>query len=180
MPSGWLDEAGYPRGADGVRFKTEFLVDSQRGDVGYRELIAGYWKEIGVEAEIKVVDTATITAVVGAGEHEGLWTIATGADYPNLDSVFGGIRQTSNFPGGVVDPKYYAMYDEMMAASANVDEQRRLAKALDMYAIEQHAFIWGPRVPAFAVTQPMDRRLQRRDAARHLRMDRALRAHMDR
>ena len=47
-----LDEAGYPRGADGVRFRTEILLRPSH-DVGYRELIAGYWKEIGVEAEIK-------------------------------------------------------------------------------------------------------------------------------
>ena len=25
---------------------------------------------------------------------------------------------------------------------------------MDMYAIEQHLYIWGPRVPAFAVAQP--------------------------
>ena len=51
-----LDEAGYPGGAGGVRFKTEILTNAERADVGYQELIAGYWKEIGVEVEIEALD----------------------------------------------------------------------------------------------------------------------------
>ena len=41
-----LDEAGYPRGADDIRFKTA-LHAIEVGDVGYRELVAGYWSKIG-------------------------------------------------------------------------------------------------------------------------------------
>ena len=54
-----LDEAGYPRGADGVRFETSIMTNGDRGDVGYMELVAGYWKEIGVQAEIETPDNAT-------------------------------------------------------------------------------------------------------------------------
>ncbi len=54
-----LDEAGYPRGADGVRFRTSMWQSAQRSDVGYHELQVGYWKEIGVEVELNVLDDAT-------------------------------------------------------------------------------------------------------------------------
>ena len=107
-----LDEAGYPRGADGVRFRTARISE-------------GY---------------------------EGLWQQNAGADYASLFDVFQSLRQNSTYPGGIVDPKYHAMFDELNAATG--DEQRRLAKALDMYAIEQHSYIRGPRVPSFVVSQP--------------------------
>ena len=43
-----LDEAGYARGAAGVRFKVTY---DHRDviDLGWVEIVAGYWKEIGVE-----------------------------------------------------------------------------------------------------------------------------------
>ena len=40
-----LDEAGYPRGADGTRFKTSARV---LGSASYAEIAAAYWAEIGV------------------------------------------------------------------------------------------------------------------------------------
>ena len=48
-----LDEAGYPRGADGVRFKVTYDF-REVIDLGYVEIAAGYWKEIGVEVEINL------------------------------------------------------------------------------------------------------------------------------
>ena len=145
-----LDEAGYPRGANGVRFKTEILTNAERSDVGYIELVAGYWKEIGVEVEITALDNATFAGRRSALDFDGkidFWTV--GVDYGNLEPL-GNLR--AERVSGVVDPKYHAMWDEVEAASG--DERQRLAKAMDMYAIEQHLYLWGPRVPAFAVAQP--------------------------
>ena len=53
-----LDEAGYPRGADGVRFRATY---DHRDviDLGLAEIAAGYFKEIGVEVEIDVYDSST-------------------------------------------------------------------------------------------------------------------------
>ena len=48
-----LDEAGYPRGAAGVRFKTDFM-HLGRYNTDYVELVAAYWKNIGVDVEIDV------------------------------------------------------------------------------------------------------------------------------
>ena len=45
-----LAEAGYPNG-----FETA-LIWSSEGDLGYAEISAGYWKTIGVDVEIRVLD----------------------------------------------------------------------------------------------------------------------------
>ena len=46
-----LDEAGYPRGADGIRFGTDLEVRWDPAgfsyDLGFFEVAAPYWKEIG-------------------------------------------------------------------------------------------------------------------------------------
>ena len=56
-----LDEAGYPRGADGVRFKTE-LMHIARYDLNYVELLASYWNKIGVDVKIDVHPVASFVA----------------------------------------------------------------------------------------------------------------------
>ncbi len=146
-----LDEAGYPRAADGVRFRTSILTNGDRSDLGFMELVAGYWKEIGVEADIEAPANATYVARKNE-DWEGLsdlWSV--GADYPDLFPIEG-LRVGPGGRGGVVDPKFHAMWDEVEAAIG--DEQQRLAKALDMYAIEQHLYLWGVRVLSFDVGQP--------------------------
>ena len=56
-----LDEAGYPRGADGVRLKTT-LQHRDVIDLGYVEIAASYWADIGVEVTIDIIDTAALIA----------------------------------------------------------------------------------------------------------------------
>ena len=150
-----LDEAGYPRGAEGVRFETSILVNGERGDVGYMELVAGYWKKIGVAVKIETPDNATMVGRASAGDWDGLADFWTGADYANLDSILGAFRAGAaaylgdpfNYPG------FDAMWEELLALT-DEEEYRQLAKKLDMYIIEQHPYLWGVRVPSFAVAQP--------------------------
>jgi peptide/nickel transport system substrate-binding protein len=50
-----LDEAGYPRGADGIRFKAH-LVWFDKQDPSFIELLAAtYYRDIGVDVEIELV-----------------------------------------------------------------------------------------------------------------------------
>ena len=105
-----------------------------------------------MEAEIKALDNAAFVGRHGAGDFEGMidrWQAGSDQDLAN---ILGGLRAGPGDNGGVVDPKFHAMWDEVAAASG--DEQRRLAKELDMYAIEQHMYLWGPRVPKFNIAQP--------------------------
>ena len=151
-----LDEAGYPRGADGVRFQTSIMTNGERGDVGYMELVAGYWKKIGVEVKIETPDNATWVGRMSAGDFDGLldnWS--AGADYATLDSSLGAFRTDgARWAGNPFNyPEFDAMWGELQALT-DEEEYRRLAKKLDMYIIEQHPYLWGVRVPSFAVAQP--------------------------
>ena len=58
-----LDEAGYPRGADGIRFKTELLWSRSVRPLSYAELLASYWKRIGVDVEIDVAEGASFASL---------------------------------------------------------------------------------------------------------------------
>ena len=149
-----LDEAGYPRGPDGVRFRTSMWVNAQRANIGYHELQVGYWKEIGVEVELNMLDSATLAGKLNSGNWDGMvanwWS---GADYGNLTSSLGTYRSGASFANGAYnnlgfDPKW----KELEATSG--DEYRRLAKELDLWVIEQHPYIWGVRVGSFNVAQP--------------------------
>ena len=39
-------------------------------------------------------------------------------------------------------------------AAPTFEEQQRLTAEADMYMIEQHWYIWGPKVPQFEAVQP--------------------------
>ncbi len=188
-----LDEAGYPRGAGGVRFQTSIMTNSERADTGYMELVGGYWKKIGVEVKIETLDTPTFLGRANASDFDGLidfWSV--GADYGNLTSSLGGFREVAVDTGRIfADPVFEARWEELQAATgdgnltsslggfrevavdtgrifadpvfearweelqaATGDEYRRLAKALDMYVIEQHRYLWGVKFATFNVAQP--------------------------
>ena len=150
-----LDEAGYPRGADGVRFRTSMWQNAQRANIGYHELQVGYWKEIGVEVELTALDGATLAGKLNSGDWDGMvanwWS---GADYGNLDSSLGSFRTGASFANGAYNfPEFDTRYAEYQAMT-DPDAARRLAKELDMFVIEQHPYIWGVRVGSFNVALP--------------------------
>ena len=145
-----LVEAGYPNG-----FKTTLNTDQAQYDTGYRELVAGYWSKIGVEVEIIGQDTAQINNLVRERNAEGLIDfVGIGADYGALGTVFLGASHEGSYnPGGIHDPTFETMLAAALGAT-DEEEQKRLAKEADMYAIKQQWFIWGPRTPNIQLSQP--------------------------
>ena len=65
-----LDEAGYPRGADGIRFTISDIYRFTPQASGYREIVQGYLAEIGVQVEIRQQDWSTMQANFGGGKGE--------------------------------------------------------------------------------------------------------------
>ena len=147
-----LDEAGYPRGADGFRFKTTYMHFS-RYDVSWTELQAAYWREIGIDV---VVETPT-NADRAARHKTGDFGLTSGVGGVKADPLSG---QMSLYLGGhagnrsgVNDEQYNAWHDAAFAANT-LDEAYELVKKMDYRVIEQHWQIWGPLAPAFTVHQP--------------------------
>ncbi len=147
-----LDAAGYPRGADGIRFKTKVNLPDWF-DATYAEVASSYWDEIGVKVEINAVDAATFNAMVNEHTYEGLTLANTGARFaPTVTVNWAHSTEMWNSPGWQ-DPKLDAMVEAALAADT-VEEQRRLITEVDMYQIENRGWVYGTLVPIYFASWP--------------------------
>ena len=148
-----LDEAGYPRGADGIRFKTTWEYYFQ-SPITYAEILVEYFRAIGVEVEIFIQDRARHVSSIKEHTYDGMVNALAGwdADPVWLLGGFHTDRSLWNRPG-VQDPVYDAMVEAAEAATT-IEEQKPLVKKADMYVIEKHWQIWGLKMPFFVVLQP--------------------------
>ena len=146
-----LDEAGYPRGADGIRFKTEVL-HYDRYDLNYAELLASYWGKIGVDVEIDVQTGPVFGPRRTARDFEMI--SAEGAfRWDTMAILVRFLRETPWNYSNVNDPVYEAMY-EAAGAATTIEEQNRIAGELHQYAIEKFWSIWGGMPPQYQAIQP--------------------------
>ncbi len=80
-----LDEAGYPRGADGVRFKTIY-EHYEFFDLGYYQIAMDYLRQIGIDVETQIVTRAEyIDKAVNhtsLGLRSDVWAMENGAVAP--------------------------------------------------------------------------------------------------
>ncbi len=145
-----LDEAGYPRGDDGIRTKITF-VHSPRMAVSWTEFMVSYWSDIGIAVDIDTTSKAEFNARRNALDYDLIWT-ASGI---NEDPVWNMTKfRTDGLPGWTVsDAKFDAWYDAVVATTS-LEEQKRLVKQMDMHMIEQHWVIWGPAGPQFNASWP--------------------------
>ena len=146
-----LDEAGYPRGADGVRFKTE-LMHIARYDLNYVELLASYWNKIGVDVKIDVHPVASFVARRSERDFEMVNAEAAGRGSP----LGWQSRYTPSAPwnsSNVNDPVYTAKF-EAGGAATTIKEYNRIAGELNQYGIEKFWTIWGPMAPQYLAVQP--------------------------
>ena len=152
-----LDQAGFPRGADGVRFKTTFL-HRDTADLGFVEIAVGYWSDIGVDiADINVVDGPTWIATWGEANYEmsnsrtamatdPAWTIG-------LHRAEGGNKFFREWVGGGENPELIAAYDAFQAATT-IEGQMKAHREYDMAYLTEHSQVSGPLAPLFQVNQP--------------------------
>ena len=122
-----LAEAGYP---DGLEITAQHR-DIQ--DLGYVEVAAGYWADIGVNVDIQVVDTAAMVA--SYNEHN--YAIITGDSGWNNppDWLMGVVKHPflKELIGGG-DPTMDALHDAFFAATT-IDERKRILIEFDQYVI---------------------------------------------
>ncbi len=148
-----LDEAGYPRGADGIRFKTSYIHAPHRA-TSYAELAVSYWGEIGVDLEIQVPSSGAEFGVIGSeNKHEALRWAPQGAHYFGEFLVANWYTGASWNPAAVSDPQVDAMIDALRATT-DFEEYQRQFREIDMYATERHWAVWGPDSPSYHVSQP--------------------------
>ena len=148
-----LDEAGYPRGADGVRFKTiyEHFVDR---DLGYFQIAMDYLRQIGIDVEIQIVQLADMVnkslTHTGLGMRTEVWAFA----HPNvLGSLATYWSKNGWHPQNNSDP-VFDEYFENASAATTVEEQKEWMRKADLRVAEMLWTVRGPIAPLFGVTQP--------------------------
>ena len=160
-----LDEAGYERGADGIRFKTNWDVWAFAQDVDLAQLAKSYWEEIGVDVNLNVItDKPVAVERLMSRTYEGM-TISD-ARHKNSEPLpairgryhstrsWGNLIEGTTSTFGVNDPTFDALVDDAMAATDR-EEFKRLVIEADMYHVAQ---MWSLYVPPafnrFVVHQP--------------------------
>ena len=152
-----LDAAGYPRGADGMRFNADLTIIDLL-DVDYYQLAAVYWKKIGVDVEVIVLDRPAWIAAVQGLTYEGMSSTVSSYDFDALEAIREyhsssvGKSGTGASQTGLRDPGFDALFDAAQAAD-NVAEQQRVVREIDLYLAKIHALVWSPKPPQFNVNQ---------------------------
>ncbi len=142
-----LAEAGYPNG-----FKT-VLNYGAWASLDFSEIAVAYWAEIGVDVELDVLTSAEYHERLFSRTGEGMYSAIAGTPYtPAMVVAWYHSDAQWNRPGSQW-PELDAMVDAALAATT-IEEQQRLIKKADMYAMEKHWLIWGPKNPSWTLVQP--------------------------
>jgi peptide/nickel transport system substrate-binding protein len=146
-----LADAGFPNG-----FKTNIVADSA-GDIDLLQVIKSYFLAIGVDMDIRTMDSASWIAFVQTSKkYDAMAQRAT----TSLGLTFEPLRQlnkfqksyTSNIPM-VNDPIFEAFYDKAMAATSMTDI-KKILKDANLYVAQQHFAISVLQPKNFALYQP--------------------------
>ena len=153
-----LDEAGYPRGADGIRFKVvheQVIAGFQRGIVAYSEMASGYWDKIGVDVEVTApMDQTGQTDRIKNYTFEMINAVS-GYDFNPLNLISrwrSGEGGHTAYPG-FENPQLDSLIDAAEAATT-LEEQQRAVKEADAYIVKNHYMTWFFRVPRFNAFHP--------------------------
>ena len=149
-----LDEAGFPRGADGIRFKTDVYFNEWYGrmDLDLTQIVTTYWAAIGVDVRIKMLDRPAHRAAQTGRTYKHLILCNRATGYTAAIWWQGHSESEWNAPG-LNDPEYDAMVDVANAATT-VEEFKRLVKEINMYLLKQKVCVGVDRLPVFNVWQP--------------------------
>ena len=148
-----LDEAGYPRGADGTRFET-VMNHFANFDLGYSELAATYWADIGVDVEINVLDGAAAGPTRSNRTWEGLMYHTLGNNADPMAYVHQFVHSDSALDlHGIRYPELDTLLDAAEATTSE-EERQKLVKEVDMYTMENHWWMWGPKAGKYRAIQP--------------------------
>ena len=116
-----LDEAGYTRGSDGVRFETNWDVFPPWGhDIDLSQIVASYWDKVGVKVTItQVAEDSEMSERRTNAEYGGM--TSCGCRHKNFNPMVSnvgrfGVPQTW-LNTGINDPDYQAIIDAAQSTS---------------------------------------------------------------
>ena len=148
-----LDEAGYPRGADGYRLTLK-IGHHARNEPTYTEILMGYFDAIGVKSEMVVITDPELPPLGTADTHE-----------LHLQGwVVYGTKRPIHYMYGLTELrgwKYSKTKDQRMhdliAAMKRVptlEEWQSYSRQVDEITVREHWGLVKPLSPLFSVSQP--------------------------
>lgn len=144
-----LADAGYPNG-----FKITCTAPAS-SDMDMVQIVKSYFKDIGVDMDVTVMDDVAAQNYAVAGKQEIYWNArgnSGAATFPR--NAVGWFTTTSSLNYyHVSDPGYDALYNKMLAATTE-DEAKGVIVQLDKWGIEQHLNIVTFPVVIYNVWQP--------------------------
>lgn len=133
-----LDEAGYPRGENGVRFKIKLQAPRGRylNDANVALAIGQYLSDVGVETEVELLEWASVYVpliikhdagplfLLGSGG--GLWNPLY--DMSDLATIESGPNYTE-----WKDPRWFSRWDDISKASTPEEERKIIDEMLKVF-----------------------------------------------
>ena len=148
-----LDAAGYPRGVDGLRFRTRYNVSAD-GPLDFFERQVAYWSEIGVLVELRLHDSVNYASLIQSTSYEGMLGLASAYSTGDPFGLLRALKQGAIWnSAGVNDAELNAMLDAA-ARSTEFEEHRRLVREAVLYIAASHWNLWSLRLPEVSVFQP--------------------------
>ncbi|MDA0700267.1 MAG: ABC transporter substrate-binding protein [bacterium] len=136
-----LDQAGYPRGANGVRFTIKLQSPNNRylNDANVALAVGQYLSDVGVQTEVELLDFASVYVpliVAQGGNAAGpLFLLGSGGtlvdariDMTDLSRPDAGTNYT-----GWTNPDWYGGWDRLAAATNAADERAIIDEMLEVF-----------------------------------------------
>jgi ABC-type transport system substrate-binding protein len=146
-----LAAAGYPNG-----FKTDIVADAA-GDMDLLQIVKSYFAAVGIDMEIRVMDSASWLAFVQIGhKHDQLCQKQNGTLGLSFEPIMQLKRFTTNYPVNstiVSDPVIDAFYNKATAVTS-VDALKQIVRDANEYVARQHLAISLLTPKLFALYQP--------------------------
>ena len=172
-----LDEAGYPRNANGIRFEMPFFIRIGRGDEEIGTAVVGMWREIGVDMQDWKAQYQTFRPSLIGRTATAPWIHSAGAESPQAPwdwPVVSNSECSGGRPGFNIAIEIQELCQWGTDMNAEQDKQKRIEIRNEM---ADYLHYWNPAIgtvarPNVALVNPKkidswDMPLSVREAALH-------------
>ena len=124
-----LDEAGYPRNANGIRFDMPFFIRLGRGDVEIGTAVVGMWSEIGIDMQDWKAQYQTYRPSLIGRTATAPWIHSAGAEAPQAPwdwPIIGNYDCSGGRPGFNVGVEARELCEWGTALNNEQDKQKRI------------------------------------------------------
>ena len=148
-----LDEAGYERDDDGIRFEMPFFIRLGRGDEEIGTAVVGMWREIGIDMQDWKAQYTTYRPNLVGRTATAPWIHSAGAESPQAPwdwPVMGNSECSSGRGGFNIGIEIQEICEFGTAMSSEPDKAKRIELRND---INDFLFEWNPVIATIAVPQ---------------------------